>query len=222
MAILIVEDDQFYGRQLAEFLGDNGIEVLVARSAEDAIKTPTNQYDVAIIDVMLPNDPNTSGISSEESRAGFFTGVALSRRLLKEKPSLKVILITGDLWNSESEEWARTQHIPIVLKSEGRRAMRSALQDLALIKSMARPRAFIVHGHDEVALLQLKNYLQNTLHWPEPIVLREQPNCGKTLIEKFEDLAGEIDYVFVLLTPDDAIVSTNTHCASPLTSKRHL
>ena len=54
--------------------------------------------------------------------------------------------------------------------------------------------------------MQLKNYLQNTLGWPEPVVLREQPNSGRTLIEKFEDLAAPIDCVFVLLTPDDLTV----------------
>ena len=65
-----------------------------------------------------------------------------------------------------------------------------------------------MHGHDEVALLQLKNYLQNTLGWPEPVVLREQPNCGRTIIEKFEEFSELIDCAFVLLTPDDAMALT--------------
>jgi predicted nucleotide-binding protein len=156
---------------------------------------------------MLPNDPGASGISAEESRAGFLTGVPLARRLLANKPAPKVILLTGDMWNSESEQWAKAQGIQLVFKSEGRRAMQSALQGLGLLKSSPRPRAFIVHGHDEVALLQLKNYLQNTLHWPEPVVLREQPNSGKTIIEKFEDNAEQIDCAFVLLAPDDPMTS---------------
>ncbi len=206
MAILIVEDDLFYGRQLSEFLADNGVESLRAHAAEEALRIPIDSYDAAIIDVMLPNDPTASGISAEESRAGFLTGVALSRRLLKERPGLKIILTTG-IWNSEAETWSKAQGVPLILKSEGRRAMRSTLEHLNLVRGQPRPRAFIVHGHDEVALLQLKNYLQNTLHWPEPVVLREQPNFGKTLIEKFEDLSGEIDCVFVLLTPDDAMAS---------------
>lgn len=208
MATLIVEDDQFYGRQLLEFLADNSIDALRAQTAEEALKIPGDRYDVAIIDVMLPNDPNASGISVEESRAGFLTGVALARRLLRDRPELKIILITGDMWNSESEHWSKSQGIPLILKSEGRRAIQVALESLGVIKGVPRPRAFIVHGHDEAALLQLKNYLQNTLHWPEPVVLREQPNSGKTLIEKFENISGGIDCVFVLLTPDDTTVST--------------
>jgi predicted nucleotide-binding protein len=58
-------------------------------------------------------------------------------------------------------------------------------------------------------ILRLKNYLQNTLHWPEPLILREQPSGGKTLIEKFENFAGRVDCVFVLLTPDDVTRSNN-------------
>jgi predicted nucleotide-binding protein len=66
-------------------------------------------------------------------------------------------------------------------------------------------KSFIVHGHDSFAKLELKNYLQNTLGFAEPIILHEQPNLGQTIIEKFESLANNIDFVFVLLTPDDRL-----------------
>jgi predicted nucleotide-binding protein len=65
------------------------------------------------------------------------------------------------------------------------------------------PRVFIVHGHDHHAVLELKNYLQNTLGLPEPVILAEQPSKGMTLIEKFEHYAEESDLVFALFTPDD-------------------
>jgi predicted nucleotide-binding protein len=69
-----------------------------------------------------------------------------------------------------------------------------------------RPLLFIVHGHDDATKLAVKNYLQNTLRLPEPIVLHEQPGHGRTLIEKFEDDAGEAGGAVVLLTPDDHYV----------------
>ena len=62
-----------------------------------------------------------------------------------------------------------------------------------------------MHGHDETEKLALKNYLQNTLRLSEPIILHEQPNLGRTIIEKLEDYASDVDLVFVLLTPDDKI-----------------
>src|SRR2546427_7176391 len=53
------------------------------------------------------------------------------------------------------------------------------------------------------AKYDLKNYLENTLKLPEPIVLHEQPSFGRTIIEKFEEVADQVNLVFVLLTPDD-------------------
>jgi predicted nucleotide-binding protein len=59
--------------------------------------------------------------------------------------------------------------------------------------------------------LQLKDYIQNTLKWREPTVLREQPSAGKTVIEKFEDSVSNVDCVFVLLTPDDKVLNNGTN-----------
>jgi predicted nucleotide-binding protein len=65
------------------------------------------------------------------------------------------------------------------------------------------PRLFIVHGHDEATKWEVKNFLQNRLHLPEPVVLHEQANRGRTIIEKFEEHAEGVDGAVVLLTPDD-------------------
>lgn len=61
---------------------------------------------------------------------------------------------------------------------------------------------FIVHGHDNVKY-ELKNYLQNTLKCPEPIILSEVSQPGLTIIENFEQVADDAALVFVLVTPDD-------------------
>ncbi|MCH8069469.1 MAG: nucleotide-binding protein, partial [Candidatus Marinimicrobia bacterium] len=63
---------------------------------------------------------------------------------------------------------------------------------------------FIVHGHDEANTLRLEKLLGD--HWNlEPIVLRDRPGKGRTLIEKFEQEAKQSAYAFVLFTPDDLI-----------------
>jgi predicted nucleotide-binding protein len=64
-------------------------------------------------------------------------------------------------------------------------------------------RMFIVHGHDDQTKYELKNFIQNSLKLGEPIILHEQPSLGRTIIEKLEDEASDIDIVFVILTPDD-------------------
>lgn len=73
-------------------------------------------------------------------------------------------------------------------------------------KSTRGPRVFIVHGHDDKTKFAVKNYLQNTLGLPEPIILHEVPNRGRTLIEKFEQTANDAEVAVILLTPDDRFV----------------
>ncbi|MDE7333511.1 MAG: nucleotide-binding protein [Lachnospiraceae bacterium] len=68
---------------------------------------------------------------------------------------------------------------------------------------------FIVHGHDEVSKYKLKDYLQNTLHYPEPVILSEVASCGRTIIESFEEETENAGLVFVLLTPDDFMSDTS-------------
>lgn len=59
---------------------------------------------------------------------------------------------------------------------------------------------FLVHGHDDRALHETARFLEKLKQ--EVIVLREQPNQGRTIIEKFEDYA-DVGFAIVLLTADD-------------------
>ncbi|HEY9142214.1 MAG TPA: TIR domain-containing protein [Bryobacteraceae bacterium] len=211
MRILIVEDDHFYAQVIAELLQDRGIMVTLAGSGQDALGTDIETYDGAIIDVMLPNDPELSGITNEESRGGFLTGVCVARQLLKRSEKLRIVLLTSAVTGNEAEAWAGQHSVAFLSKDEGSGALLRKLGQMGLSGTDRAPRVFIVHGHDEVALMQVKDYVQNTLKWQEPIVLREQPNAGKTIIEKFEELASEVDWVFVVLTPDDIAIAAGTN-----------
>ena len=62
-------------------------------------------------------------------------------------------------------------------------------------------KVFIVHGHDHSSRDTVADFVDN---WGLiPIVLDKEPNKGRTIIEKFEDLADETSFAIVLLTPDD-------------------
>lgn len=62
-------------------------------------------------------------------------------------------------------------------------------------------KVFIVHGHDDAVLQGLARFLEKL--GLDAIVLMEQPNRGRTIIEKFEDSASDVGFAVVLLTPDD-------------------
>ena len=64
-------------------------------------------------------------------------------------------------------------------------------------------KVFVVHGHDVGTREAVARFLEKLQF--EPVVLHEQPNRGKTIIEKFEANA-DVGFAVVLLTPDDLVV----------------
>jgi predicted nucleotide-binding protein len=68
----------------------------------------------------------------------------------------------------------------------------------------ARPskpiKVFIIHGRDDGAKEMVARFIST--QGIEPIILHEQTNQGRTIIEKFESHA-EVGFAIALLTPDD-------------------
>ncbi|MDQ3907196.1 MAG: nucleotide-binding protein [Acidobacteriota bacterium] len=59
---------------------------------------------------------------------------------------------------------------------------------------------FLVHGHDEGAKQSIARFIERLGLYP--IILHEQPNMGRTIIEKFEH-HSDVGYAVIVLTPDD-------------------
>jgi predicted nucleotide-binding protein len=62
---------------------------------------------------------------------------------------------------------------------------------------------FIVHGRAEAPKLSVHGFLREVAA-AKPVILHDQPNAGRTIIEKFEDHAEEAVFAVILLTGDDA------------------
>ena len=65
---------------------------------------------------------------------------------------------------------------------------------------MNSTRIFVVHGRDGGTKDTTARFLTNLQL--DPVVLQEQPNQGRTIIEKFEDYV-DVGFAVVLFTPDD-------------------
>ena len=61
-------------------------------------------------------------------------------------------------------------------------------------------KVFVIHGRDEGTKNMLARFLEKL--GLKPVILHEQPNEGRTIIEKFEDHT-KVGFAVVLLTPDD-------------------
>ncbi|ANF81313.1 hypothetical protein A3K93_03290 [Acinetobacter sp. NCu2D-2] len=71
---------------------------------------------------------------------------------------------------------------------------------LEVILPVSNNRIFIVHGHDHGALQTVARFLEK--YGFEAIILHEQANGGRTIIEKIER-NSDVGFAIVLLTPDD-------------------
>jgi predicted nucleotide-binding protein len=87
------------------------------------------------------------------------------------------------------------------LKTEIELALPTAQPPTGQLRSKPSKKVFVVHGHDETALQTVARFLEKI--GLEAIILREEPDAGRTIIEKFEDCAADVGFAVVLLTPDD-------------------
>lgn len=202
--ILIIDDDPAMDL-LVDGLRYRGHEAERISSASDALGDLGRSLaaDIVILDILLPWPENIAG---GPSRGSHGSGMELLREIRKARQDLPVIALSAtqdaDIIQALKDDPATT----FVSKWEShpiREMVRLVHTRLGIAQKQVAPRPFIVHGHAEKLKLELKNFIQNALRLPEPIILHEQPSLGRTMIQKFEDYASASALVFVLLTPDD-------------------
>lgn len=120
--------------------------------------------------------------------------------------------IKGEPFDRLSKEIAFLEALELDMKMAINRSSRSASVSSKVIPNKTKRgpnpvkqvttenNVFIVHGHDNETKEALARFIEKI--GLEPIILHEQPNYGRTIIEKFERYS-EVPFSIVLLTPDD-------------------
>ena len=111
-------------------------------------------------------------------------------------------------------------------------AVKSLEEDLADLNGSPSPQAaeqeapnpssdeiFIVHGRDDAAKTAVAHVIERA--GLKAVILHEQPNAGKTIIEKFEKHAGAAGFAVIIATPDDIGGSNEKELSPPCSSKCH-
>lgn len=124
--------------------------------------------------------PIVISATPERRRSRYLSGLRLATALLES-----MIDEIREYWPDDG------QAIPPV----GVRAEKDG--DAAKLESR---RIFLVHGRDEGAKNTVARFLENLDL--QPVILDEQANRGRTIIEKFES-HSDVGFAIVLLTPDD-------------------
>ncbi|WP_037419386.1 TIR domain-containing protein [Shewanella xiamenensis] len=90
-------------------------------------------------------------------------------------------------------------------------------KDVKQVKTMPKAKSnkvFIVHGHDGHVKERTARFIEKLGF--EAIILHEQVNKSRTIIEKIEDYSDITDFAIVLYTPDDlGVVKTNADHLQP-------
>ncbi len=94
----------------------------------------------------------------------------------------------------------RSIHERLELLPSPESASASAPGEAKLTAKLSSRRVFVVHGHDDGLKETVARFL--TKLDLEPVILHEQPNRGRTIIEKFEE-HSDVAFAVVLFTPDD-------------------
>jgi predicted nucleotide-binding protein len=66
---------------------------------------------------------------------------------------------------------------------------------------------FIVHGHDNEIKESVARFIEKI--GLKAVILHEQPNQGRHLLQKLKDCSNDVGYAIILLTPDDLGKSSN-------------
>ena len=79
---------------------------------------------------------------------------------------------------------------------------RKEVKKTDIIPESLSKKAFIVHGRDEKQALLLQKYLKDKLK-VDAVMFDDLPDKGRTIIEQPEYIRDNVDYAFVIATPDD-------------------
>jgi predicted nucleotide-binding protein len=215
MNIILVEDEaeqsQTSKTEIEQRFPGSNVQVIETeseflRSLPEFQRCPPALF---IFDMMLP----WSSIDSYEkagSPLGYpkTAGLRCAKAVLANKATAQVPMIVHSVL-SVAEIRPELGTVPPNLAILEKRATSENL--LLMVNSLLRaahhsnlvppsPEIFIVHGHDDEAKETVARYIEKL--GGRAVILHEQPNSGRTLIEKFEKHAN-VEFAIVLLTPDD-------------------
>ena len=209
VANIIIIDDDYATEILAENLRYRGHDVRRIPTAQDALSSLESiaSAHLLILDIIMP--PPSSYLHGQVS-GGRSTGMSIYREVRSLNAELPVLVFSATQDRDLVDTLYDDKHTEFLSKwgaSSMKEVVATVHTFLGICPTSMLPTVFIVHGHDDRTKLELKNYLQNVLRLPEPIILHEQPDHGRTLIEKLEDYAGCSDLALVVLTPDDKMAT---------------
>ncbi len=159
-----------------------------------------SDYNRTLLNRLFDNDTMSEEYSSSFSFSGTVLPLSLdySRRGQGERISQNAKFFKEDVVSCVSRLESVLERLELIPEPESQPISSISSDDQS--QSLDRE-VFIVHGRDEGAKESVKGFIKDLDL--VPIILHEQPNAGRTIIEKLEDESIIVSFAIVLLTPDD-------------------
>jgi len=142
-------------------------------------------------------------ITNPQLAAGLSTWKLISIEKIKSFEPATVDIINAIKTNYNSADMI-LNGLKITLSRLENNTEETSLKMDKSINKLNSKKIFIIHGHDDAAKESTARHLVKL--GLEPIILHEQANNGRTIIEKFEGTANGITHAIALFTPDDKFV----------------
>jgi hypothetical protein len=197
--ILLIEDQLDHSEPVAkDLMTYGGFQVYVGRTVQQALSL-AKQYPTLRFIAMDMGLPDVEGGPTDP-----LAGVVLLRELTQILPKAKMYIKSGLTLKRETTDFIQAYSKSVVRVGgpwDSHEIVDKAR--IAYSEGGMQPSVFIVHGHGSDALAALISLVKDDLRLGEPIVIKNEPEVGRVIIEKFEEYAHRADLVFALLTPDD-------------------
>jgi predicted nucleotide-binding protein len=195
-------DREFEGVTVKHFLS----EFEFFSQAKELVKEPPNIF---VFDMQLPwkksgGNQHVPSHAKNADQAGI-----RCMKLVHNNPNftnaaiiIHTVLDVGAVRGNYTVGYERVSVLPKVEENENLMAVvrNIAIAQGVTTKYKKKAEIFVVHGHDDEAKETVARFIEKL--GGHAIVLHEQPNAGRTIIEKFEHHAN-VSFAVVLLTPDD-------------------
>jgi predicted nucleotide-binding protein len=199
--LLAIDDQLGELKYYLLFLRQSGFEVTSVSTPAAALDHVRREdFDLILLDIMMPPDKS---LPEMESATMMDAGVHLAVAIRNIRRDSKILVFTNYLVEEAREWFGRDPNSTVLLKKDTDPERLKDVAESIIANRKPKPRVFVVHGRDRATVLELKNFLQNGLGFPEPVILAERRSGGATIMEKFEQYSHRIDVAFVLFTPDD-------------------
>jgi predicted nucleotide-binding protein len=193
--ILFAENDMNFLKTRREFLEREGHIIISATTPAEAWEQlKRDQIDLAILDIRLINDDDEKDISGLNlAKDSAFRSVP--KIMLTGFPSVQAVRETLG-----PELDGLPSAMDFIAKQEGPKVLADAVRKVLKAVPTRVQDVFVVHGHDSEMLETVARFIEHL--GLRPIILRDQPLSGRTIIAQLEHFS-RVGFAIVLLTPDD-------------------